>query len=131
MEPNSQNGQQQIADTAKSVAEHASTLTRLEIELALLEWKKKGTKLATGIGLAVAAGFLGLLGAVWVIVTATAGLSTVFEVWVACAMMTAILLLAASIIGIVAIKTIRKVADAPLPEQALEQAKLTGLAIKG
>src|SRR6478672_11294793 len=47
-----QNG---LGATAKDVAERASALVRLELELATLELKKKATNLGVGAGLGVAA----------------------------------------------------------------------------
>ena len=43
-----------LGATAKSVAEHASSLVRLELELAALELKRKIASLGIGIGLALA-----------------------------------------------------------------------------
>jgi hypothetical protein len=68
---------------AKSVAEHASAIARLEIELAALEVKKKVTALAVGIGLGVAAAILALLGLVFVFATITAALATFLATWLA------------------------------------------------
>src|SRR5919206_19242 len=47
---------QGVGPAAKEVAEHASTLARLELELATLELKRKVAALGVGIGLVVGAG---------------------------------------------------------------------------
>lgn len=48
-----------VGPAAKQVAEHASTLARLELELALLEVKRKVAALGVGIGMSIAAGSSG------------------------------------------------------------------------
>ena len=50
-----------LGAVARQVAEHTSSLFRLELELAQLELKKKVTNLGVGIGLAVARRRLRLL----------------------------------------------------------------------
>src|SRR5215208_6171027 len=79
-----------FGNAAKQVAEHASALARLELELAALELSRKAKALAVGIVLALAA--VGLLGAL-------------------------------------ALGSLKKGAP-PVPNQAIEEAKLTGEAIK-
>jgi len=61
-----------VSAATKSVAEHASAIARLEIELATLELKKKATSLAVGIGIAVAAAIFALFGLGFVFATIAA-----------------------------------------------------------
>ena len=49
-----------VGPAAKEVAEHASTLARLELELAALEVKRKVAALGVGIGLVIGAGATGV-----------------------------------------------------------------------
>ena len=49
-----------LGAAAKQVAEHASALARLELELAKLEIGRKIAALGIGIGLAIGAAFLSL-----------------------------------------------------------------------
>ena len=61
---------------AKRVAEHASSLFRLELELAALELKRKVTVLGVGIGLAVGAAVVAVFALGFLFATAAAGLAT-------------------------------------------------------
>jgi hypothetical protein len=123
------NGQQHVGATAKSVAEHASTLTRLELELAALELKRKATALGVGAGMAAGAALLAMIGIAFVFVTATIALSLVMPTWLASLIVTAVLFGSAALLGLLAYGSFRK-GTPPVPEQALEQAKLTTEAIK-
>ena len=53
-------GQPSLGTAVKDVAEHASSLVRLELELASLELKKKVGALGVGIGLLVGAAVFAL-----------------------------------------------------------------------
>ena len=61
MEPESDTGRNgrpdhHVVATAREVAERASAITRLELELAKLELKRKAGELGAGAGLAVGSG---------------------------------------------------------------------------
>jgi hypothetical protein len=114
---------------AKSVAEHASAIARLEIELAALEVKKKVTALAVGIGLAATAAILALLGLIFVFATITAALATFLAMWLALLIVTLGLFALAGLLGALALRKIKK-GTPPVPEQAIEEAKLTTEALK-
>jgi hypothetical protein len=114
---------------AKSVAEHASAIARLEIELAALEVKKKVTALAVGIGLGATAVVLALLGLIFVFATITAALATFLATWLALLIVTLGLFALAGLLGVLALRKIRK-GTPPVPEQAIEEAKLTTEALK-
>jgi hypothetical protein len=114
---------------AKSVAEHASAIARLEIELAALEVKKKVTALAVGIGLGATAVVLALLGLIFVFATITAALATFLAMWLALLIVTLGLFALAGLLGALALRKIRK-GTPPVPEQAIEEAKLTTEALK-
>jgi hypothetical protein len=123
------NGNRRLGAAAKQVAEHASALTRLEVELASLELKKKAMSFALGIGLGAAAGIFGLLGLVFALAAATAAIALVVSVWLALLIMTGALLVVAGIAGGLAIGRLRR-GTPPVPEKAIEEAKLTTEAIK-
>jgi Putative Actinobacterial Holin-X, holin superfamily III len=123
------NGNNRLGAAAKQVAEHASALTRLEVELASLELKKKAISLGLGIGLGAAAGIFGLLGLVFALATATAAIALAVSVWLALLIMTGALLVVAGIAGGLAVGRLRR-GTPPLPKQAIEEAKLTTEAIK-
>jgi len=114
---------------AKSVAEHASSIARLELELAGLELKAKVTSLGVGIGLVIGAAVFGLFMLGWLFATATAGLQTFLPTWLSLLIVTLFLGALAAVLGLIGIKRIKK-GTPPVPEQAIREAKLTSEAIK-
>jgi len=123
------NGNHKLGAAAKQVAEHASALTRLEVELASLELKSKVTAFGLGIGLGVTAGVLGLIGLLFALATITAAIALVVSVWVALLIMTGALFLVAGVAGTLAVGRLRR-GTPPVPEKAIEEAKRTTEAIK-
>lgn len=122
------NGNHHVGAAAKQVAEHASALTRLELELASLELKQKATSLTVGAGLGVGAAVFGLIGLAFALATITAAIALAVSAWVALLIMTGALLLVAGIMGALAVGRFRGVK--PVPEQAITEAKRTTEAIK-
>lgn len=118
-----------LGETAKSVAEHASTLVRLELELATLELKRKFSSLAIGIGLAVAAAVLILYALGFGLASAAAGLATAIPTWAALLVVTGAVTLIALVLGALGQRAIKK-GTPPVPEQALREAQLTTEALK-
>ena len=114
---------------AKSVAEHASAIARLEVELAALEVKKKVTALGVGIGLGVGAAILALFGLAFVFATIAAALATFLSTWLALLIVTLGLFALAGLLGVLAHRKIKK-GTPPVPEQAIREAKLTTKALK-
>jgi uncharacterized membrane protein YqjE len=118
-----------LGGAAKEVAEHASALVRLELELAKLELSRKAGALGLGIGLGVGAALVGLYAIGFVFATIAAGLATFLDVWLALLIVTLFLLLVTGILGLFAVNRIKK-ATPPVPQQAIEEAKLTSEALK-
>ena len=87
-----------LGTTAKSVAERASALVRLELELATLELKRKASSLAIGIGLAIAAAVLLVFALGFALATAAAGIATATPWWVALLIVTVGVLLIAGVL---------------------------------
>src|SRR5947199_8030845 len=81
-----------VGPAAKQVAEHASTLARLELELAQLELKRKVAALGIGIGLVAGAAVFGLIGLGFAFLTLAAVLDTFLAAWLALLLVTALLL---------------------------------------
>jgi hypothetical protein len=123
------NGNQRLGAAAKQVAEHASALTRLEVELAQLELRQKAQSLGVGVGLGAGAAVMALYGLGFLLATAAAALALVVDWWLALLIVTGVLFLAAGIAGLIARDRLRN-ATPPVPEQAIEEAKLTTEAIK-
>jgi hypothetical protein len=118
-----------VGGAAKSVAEHASAIARLEIELAALELKKKVTALGIGIGMGVGAALFVLFGLGFAFATIAAALATFLATWLALLIVTAFLFVLAGLLGVLAIGRIKK-GTPPVPEQAIREAKLTTEAIR-
>jgi predicted PurR-regulated permease PerM len=118
-----------VGGAAKSVAEHASALARLEMELAALEVKKKVTSLAVGIGMAVGAAVFGLFALGFVFATIAAALATFLSTWLALLIVTLGLFVLAGLLAVLGIAKIKRGAR-PVPEQAIREAKLTTEALK-
>lgn len=116
-----------LADLVVDVSEHASTLVREEIELAKAEVSAKVGKLAKGSVVGIAAGtfaFLALIlilhGIAWLLG------EEVFSgnIWAGYFVTAGIFLLIAALAGFIAYRAV-KAGSPPVPEQAIEEAKLT------
>lgn len=118
-----------VGAAAKDVAEHAGAIARLEAELAGLELKSKVAALGVGIGLGLGAALLGVLMLGFAFATVAAALATFLPVWLALLLVTGLLLVLSAVLGILALGRIRK-GTPPVPEQAIEEARLTTAAIK-
>src|SRR5215213_1915058 len=118
-----------VGAAAKTVAEHASSIAKLELELAGLELKKKVGALGVGIGMGVGAAVFGLFFLGFLFATISAALGTFLPTWAALLIVTGFLLLVAAVLGVLARARIRK-GTPPVPEQAIAEAKLTSNALK-
>ena len=118
-----------LGTAAKDVADHASALARLELELAALEVKRKVGTLAAGIGLGAASALLGLFALAFALAAAGAALALVLSTWLALLILGGGLLLVAGTLGLLALGALRR-ATPPLPEQAIREAKLTTAALR-
>jgi uncharacterized membrane protein YqjE len=116
-----------LGTAAKQVAEHASALARLELRLAALELSRKAKAFALGIALALAALLLLLyaLGFGLAAIAAAIPLAT----WASLLIVTGALLLLIGLLGFLAVQSFKR-GTPPVPKQAIEEAKLTGEAIK-
>ena len=118
-----------LGPATKSVAEHASALVRLELELATLELRRKVVSLALGIGFGLGAAVLLLFALGFGIAAGAAGIATVTSVWLALLIVTGGLVLLALVLGLLALRAVKK-GTPPVPEQALREARLTTEALK-
>ena len=120
---------QSLGTAAKQVAEHASALARLEMELASLELKRKITSLGLGLGLLVGAGVFMLFAIGFGLAAAAAAIATTLATWLALLIVFGGLFLFAGLLALIGLGGIRR-GTPPVPEQAIEEAKLTSAAIK-
>jgi hypothetical protein len=113
-----------LADTARRVAEHARALVQLEVQLAMTEMKRKIAAFGIGIGLAIVALMLMALAGIFGLAAATAGLTHVLSVWASLLVMCGALFLCALVLAGVGVALLRR-GSKPLPEQAITEARLT------
>ncbi|MFL5922577.1 MAG: phage holin family protein [Gaiellaceae bacterium] len=118
-----------LGASAKGVAEHASSLVRLELELAALELKRKVGALGIGIGLALGAAVFLVFALGFGLATIAAGIATALPWWAALLIVTVGLLVVAAILGVLGMRSINK-GTPPVPEQAITEAKRTTEALK-
>jgi hypothetical protein len=118
-----------LGPAAKEVVEHASALARLEARLALLEVKEKLQSLGLGVGLAIAAAVIALYAFGFGLATVVAALETALPAWASLLIVTALLVLTASVLGLVGVHTIRSSVP-PVPEQAIEEARKTSEVVR-
>jgi uncharacterized protein YneF (UPF0154 family) len=118
-----------VGTAAKQVAEHASTLARLEFELAGLELKSKVGALGAGAGLGVGAAIVVLYGIGFLFATAAVALALVLDLWLAMLIVTLGLFAIAGLLAFIAVRLIKRGAP-PVPEQAIREAKLTQEALR-
>jgi uncharacterized membrane protein YqjE len=118
-----------VGAAAKQVAEHASTLAKLELELAGLELKQKAGALGTGVGLALGAAVVALYALGFLFATIAVALAIVFDAWLAVLLVTVGLFAIAGVLGLLARARIKR-GTPPVPEQAIREAKLTSEALK-
>jgi hypothetical protein len=122
-------GQTSLGAAAKQVAEHASALARLELELAKLEITRKVASLGKGIGLGLGAAILLVFMLGFLLAAGATALATTLSTWLALLVVAGGLLVVAGLLGLLALRAIKK-GTPPVPEQAIEEAKLTSNALK-
>src|SRR6187551_2275332 len=74
-------GELRVGDAVHEVTERAKSLVRLEVELALVELRRKGATVGLAVGLVVAAALLAFYAVAFLFATAAAGLATALPVW--------------------------------------------------
>jgi predicted PurR-regulated permease PerM len=126
---NSANGSVGLGAAVKQVAEHASALVRLEVELASLELKRKVAALGVGIALGIAAALFAVFALGFLFATIAAALATFLATWLALLIVGLFLLLLTGVLGALAGRSIRK-GTPPVPQQAIQEAKMTTSALK-
>jgi hypothetical protein len=127
--PTRETEQRGVGPAAKEVAEHASTLARLELELAAIEIKRKVAALGMGIGLVAGAGVFMLFALGFGLAAGAAALALVVSIWVALLIVFGGLVLFSLVLALVGLSAIKK-GTPPVPEQAVKEARLTTEALK-
>jgi hypothetical protein len=127
--PETEVGGPGLGAAAKDVAEHASAIARLELELASLELKRKVGALGVGIGLLAGALLVLVYGVGFLFATISAALATFLPVWASLLIVTVVLFAVAGLLGFLGLKRVQR-GSPPVPEQAIDEAKLTTQALK-
>src|SRR5262245_11171641 len=127
--PETENGMS-LGAAVKEVSERASSIVRLELELAALELKQKAANLGFGIGLVAGAALVGLYTVGFLFATIAAVLAIWLDTWLALFIVFGVLLVVTLILLGIGINLLQK-ATPPMPQQAIEEAKLTKEAVKG
>ncbi|MGN6215997.1 MAG: phage holin family protein [Solirubrobacterales bacterium] len=116
-----------LADLVVEVSENASTLVREEIELAKAEISEKVGKILRGTVVGAAAGAFAFLALIMIL----HGIAWLLgeelfsgNIWAGYFVTAGIFLLLAALAGFIAFRAVRAGAP-PVPEQAIEEAKLT------
>jgi hypothetical protein len=94
-----------------------------------MELKRKVMSLGIGIGLGIGAGVFAFFMVGFLFATVAAVLATFLATWLALLIVTLFLGGVAGILGLLALRLIKK-GTPPVPEQAIREAKLTTEAIK-
>ncbi len=129
--PATENGQRPgLGQAVKEVTERLSAIVRLELQHASLELKGKLAAFGVGIGLGVGALVFGVFGLGFLFATAAAAFATFLAWWLSLLIVTLFLLVVAAVLGLLALRSIRR-GSPPVPKQAIEEAKLTTGALKG
>jgi protein-S-isoprenylcysteine O-methyltransferase Ste14 len=118
-----------LGAAVKEVAERASSIVRLELELAAMELRRKVVSLGLGIALALGAAVMLVFVVGFAFATIAAALATTVSTWLALLITTGIVLAFALAFGVLGIMKIKK-GSPPVPEQAIREAKLTTEALK-
>jgi uncharacterized membrane protein YqjE len=118
-----------VGAAAKQVAEHASALAKLELELAGLELKQKAGSFGLGVGLGVGAAVVAFYAVGFLLATAAVALAIVVDPWLAALIVALSLHALTALLGLLAVNRVKN-ATPPVPEQAIREAKLTSEALR-
>lgn len=112
------------------VADHLRSLARLEAELASTEIRARMAPLAAGGVLLASAALAGLFALGFLLAAGAAALALVMPTWAALLIVVGALASVAIATGVTGVRRLRR-AEAPVPEHAVREAKLTVDAVKG
>jgi hypothetical protein len=114
---------------ARELRDRARSIVRLEIELALLEIKRKLGRMALGAGLGAGAAFVALFALGFLAAGGAAALALAVPVWAALLIVGGALLGLTGLLGFLAVRSF-KAGTPPVPEEAIEEARLTTETLK-
>ncbi len=109
---------------AREVIDRARSIVRLEVELAMLEIKRKVVRIGLGVGLGAGAAVVCLFALGFLAAGGAAALALVLPVWASLLIVGGALLVAAVALVAAAVASL-KGGTPPVPEQAIEEARRT------
>ncbi len=118
-----------MRNAAKAVAQHATTVVRLQRELASVELKQKAATIGAGAGLLAAAAFLAALMVPFALATIAVALALVLPWWLSLLIVTLVVALVAVLLAFIGVKLVKK-GSPPVPTLAIEEAKRTKAVLK-
>jgi hypothetical protein len=118
-----------LGEAARQVADHATTIVRLELRLALQEVSRKVRKLGVGGGLMAGAGAFVWIALLCGVGAGIAAIALVLPVWASLLIVCGGLVLLSGLLGTAGLLLLKR-ATPPVPEQAIREAKLTTEALK-
>jgi Putative Actinobacterial Holin-X, holin superfamily III len=119
-----------LSDAAQRVADHARSFVDLEVKLAAAELKRKAASIGAGVGLMVGAAVFAFLALIFGLAAAAAGLATTsLTVWESLLIVCGALILLTAILTFIGYLMVRR-GTRPMPEQAVEEARLTAEALR-
>ncbi|HEY7693640.1 MAG TPA: phage holin family protein [Gaiellaceae bacterium] len=113
-----------IGRSVKEVVARSRSVARLQIRLAQLELKQKLVRIGLGVGLAAGAAVLLVYAIGFLLAGAAAGLALAVPWWAALLIVGGVLLGITAILLLLAVRSIKAGAP-PVPEAAIEEARLT------
>jgi hypothetical protein len=118
-----------LSGAAQRVADHARQFVRLELQLATAELKRKVAALGVGAALLLGAALFGFLGLCFGLAAAAAGLATTLAVWLSLLIVGGALMLLTLLLAAIGYLMLQR-GTKPMPEQAVEEARLTTEALR-
>ena len=118
-----------LAEAARNVTEHATAIAKLETRLAVQEVKRKAVKMVGSVALLAVAGVFGALALLLGIAAGVAAIALVLPVWLSLLIVMGGFLVLAGPLAMVGLVLLKR-GTPPIPEQAIEEAKLTTEALK-
>jgi hypothetical protein len=114
---------------AQQVRNRARRLVELEIELAKAELREKTQLYGAGVGLGIGAAVVALFAVGFLFAAGAAGLALIMPWWAALLVMFGLLLVVTAGLAAAAVQAVKS-AGPPVPEQAIEEARLTRAQIR-
>lgn len=118
-----------LSDATKRVADHARSLVQLEVQLAVAEMKRKAMEVGVGLGLMFGAALFAFFALAFLLGAAAAAIALELAVWEALLIMFGALVLVTTLLAALGMVFLKRSAK-PIPEEALEEARLTTEALR-